>query len=298
MIFKPQLARWIPVHKPAGMSSHDVVAIARRQLWHKKIGHSGTLDPAVTGVLVLALGKATRLIQYLKGEKAYRARVRLGISTSSYDLTGEILDEQAVPALSEADLKQALASHLGTRIQIPPMVSARSVQGKRLYQWAREGVELPDRPGREITISQIELISWESPDLCFEVRCSAGTYIRSLAHDLGQQFGCGAALAQMQRTQANQFDLADCADLDSLRLLTEEPNPGVAVDYPLQHLAQIQLTETQQVLDWVHGKRLDWAEGIPTGPIRVYTPEGLLAGLAEAEEGQIKPKLGMLVPAN
>lgn len=296
MIFKPQLARWIPVHKPGGMSSHDVVAIARRQLWHKKIGHTGTLDPAVTGVLVLALGKATRLIQYLQGEKTYRATVRLGISTHSYDLTGEVLDQQAVPSLSAADLKKALAKYLGTQIQIPPMVSARSVQGKRLYQWAREGIELPDRPGREITVHQIDLISWESPDLCFEVRCSAGTYIRSLAHELGQELGCGAALANMQRTGANTFSLADCVALDSLRLLTEVPEPGFAVDHALQHLPQIQLTDTQQVIDWVHGKPLDWPQQLPAGPIRVYTPQGELAGLAEHQTGQLKPRLGMLEP--
>ncbi len=197
---------WLLVDKPDGVSSHDVVQSARGWLRQRRVGHTGTLDPLATGLLVLCLGAATRLSEYLLGQsKKYRALVRLGQTTDSYDADGEVTTTQAV-SVNRAELTVALHGFRGVIEQIPPAFSAIKSAGQRAYKLAREGK--PARlPARIVRIEQLSLIDFEAPDVTLELACSAGTYVRSLAHDLGQVLGCGAHLAALRRTAVGPFAL-------------------------------------------------------------------------------------------
>lgn len=187
---------FVIIDKPAGITSHDVVAQLRRVARQKRVGHAGTLDPAATGVLVTALGNATRLIEYVQDatSKRYLAEVRLGITTSTDDAEGETLASSAVPTLGEAALEQALGAFRGPIEQVPPMYSALHHEGRRLHELAREGITV-ERAARPVTIERLELLAHTHDTLTLDVLCSKGTYIRSLARDLGAALGCGAAVA-------------------------------------------------------------------------------------------------------
>ncbi|MGC9393306.1 MAG: tRNA pseudouridine(55) synthase TruB [Anaerolineae bacterium] len=208
------------VDKPAGMTSHDVVNAVRRMAGTRRVGHTGTLDPLATGVLVLALGAATRLVQFIAGsDKTYRATLRLGQTTTTYDADGEVVERRPV-MVSQAEIKAALARFHGDSAQIPPMYSAVKVKGQKLYKLARQGKEI-ERAPRPITIHRLDVVEWALPDLTIEVACSAGTYVRSLAHDVGQMLGCGAHLIALTRTAAGEFRLADAYTLEALRALAQ-----------------------------------------------------------------------------
>ena len=204
------------IDKPTGPTSHDVVAIVRRGAQEKRVGHAGTLDPLATGLLVVCLGAATRLSEYLLGEdKTYAARVRFGQATNTYDADGEVT--AASSQLPErAAVEAALAPLRGPIQQRPPAFSAIKRGGQRAYTRARRGeaVELEPRP---VTIHALELTDWAPPEASLLVRCTAGTYIRSLAHDLGQALGCGAHLTALRRTAAGHFDLAAAVSLAQLQ---------------------------------------------------------------------------------
>ncbi len=208
---------FLSIDKPAGMTSHDVVAKVRRLAKQKRVGHAGTLDPAATGVLVVALGQATRLIEYVQDgtDKRYDATVRLGITTTTDDAEGETVSEQPVPALGVDTIEAALVGFRGPIQQVPPMYSALHHDGKRLYELARQGITL-DLPARPVTIHELHLVHWQAPDLVLDVRCSKGTYIRSLARDIGAALGCGAHLAALRRTAVGSFALADAVPLAAL----------------------------------------------------------------------------------
>jgi tRNA pseudouridine55 synthase len=204
--------------KPAGWTSHDVVARVRRVLREKRVGHAGTLDPMATGVLLVCVGQATRVVEYLTaGQKVYRAEAHLGETTDTYDADGEVTATAPVPPLTADDLRGALAGFVGEIQQRPPAYSAIKQGGEAAYRKARRGetVELPTRP---VTIHGIELLDWDpaTAKLCIEVTCGPGTYIRSLTHDLGQTLGCGAVLTRLTRTRSGQFTLADAVALDDL----------------------------------------------------------------------------------
>ncbi|MBL8055517.1 MAG: tRNA pseudouridine(55) synthase TruB [Anaerolineales bacterium] len=194
------------IDKPSGPTSHDVVAAVRRGAREKQVGHAGTLDPLATGLLVVCLGAATRLSEYLLGEaKGYQARVRFGQATTTYDAAGEVTaasDRQP----ERAEVEAALAGFRGPLQQRPPAFSAIKRGGQRAYDLARRG-EAVDLAPRPVTIHALRLTDWAPPDCGLEVRCSAGTYIRSLAHDLGQVLGCGAHLAALRRTHSGHFEL-------------------------------------------------------------------------------------------
>lgn len=291
------LARWLVIDKPAGCTSHDVVAQARRRLGLKRIGHSGTLDPDATGVMLLALGKATRLIPYLPGGKAYRARVRLGLETDSYDTSGVTVAEKPVPELDTLHLDGLLNAFRGTITQQPPMVSARSWQGQRLYSLHRQGIDVPERPTRQVEIEHLELVHWDPPLLTLDIQCSAGTYIRSIAHDLGKTLGCGACLEHLQRTYANGMTLAQAGLLENIRPLSEEPAPGLAGDAPLQHLTPYTLPDAESVACLRQGKALPLLLDLPEGEtLRLYTPDGLFAAIGEMQCGSVQPRLLLLNP--
>jgi len=196
----------INIYKIKGFTSHDVVAKLRGMLRQKKIGHTGTLDPDATGVLPVCLGSATKLCDMLTDkEKEYIAKVQLGVTTDTQDMTGTVLRESTVE-VTEEDVKNVLQSFIGAYDQIPPMYSALKVNGKKLYELAREGKEI-ERKARPVIIHYIEILDMQLPQITIKVGCSKGTYIRTLCHDVGEKLGCGAAMAALERTKSGQFSL-------------------------------------------------------------------------------------------
>jgi len=203
------------IDKDAGPTSHDVVDGVRKILKMRKVGHTGTLDPAATGVLPIVLGKGTKLSRYLTGtSKSYRGTITLGITTDTLDAEGETLAEKPVE-VDEAGVHAALEQFRGAIEQIPPMYSAKKHEGKRLYQLARKGVEVPRDP-KPVTIYELTLVEVNLPELVVDVTCSAGTYIRVLAADLGESLGCGAHLSALRRTSVGNFALEQAITLDQL----------------------------------------------------------------------------------
>lgn len=203
------------IDKPAGMTSHDVVARMRRLLRQKRVGHTGTLDPLATGVLPICVGQATRVAEYLsESGKAYRATIRFGRVTTTYDAEGETVREAPV-MLTEASIADALPAFLGEQLQTPPIYSAIKKAGQPLYALARAGLAVEPEP-RAVHIEELRIVSWESPDLVLDVTCGKGTYIRSLAFDLGERLGPGAYLAGLRRTRSGPFSLRDSVTLEAL----------------------------------------------------------------------------------
>ncbi len=210
----------INVYKEAGFTSHDVVAKLRGILGQKKIGHTGTLDPDAVGVLPVCLGSGTRLCDMLTDRgKEYRARMLLGVVTDTQDLSGKVL-EQREAELTEEAVREAVESFVGGYDQIPPMYSALKVNGKRLYELARQGREI-ERAARRIEIPELEIIEMELPELTIRVSCSKGTYIRTLCHDIGARLGCGGAMAFLERTRVGEFRIEDAVSLEEIRRLKE-----------------------------------------------------------------------------
>ncbi|MCC7355269.1 MAG: tRNA pseudouridine(55) synthase TruB [Anaerolineae bacterium] len=202
--------------KPKGWTSHDVVAQVRRLTGERRAGHAGTLDPLATGVLLVCLGAATRLAEYLQAtQKTYRATVRLGQTTTTGDAEGEITAARPVPPLTVADLEEVLAAFRGPIVQRPPAHSAIKQDGVPLYRRARRG-EVVEAPPRTITIYELNVVAWMPPHLMLDVVCSSGTYIRSLARDLGERVGCGGHLADLCRTASGRFRLEDAVSWERL----------------------------------------------------------------------------------
>jgi tRNA pseudouridine55 synthase len=211
---------FLNIDKPAGMTSHDVVARLRRLVGQKRVGHGGTLDPAATGVLPVGLGEATRLLEYLvDGRKRYHARVRLGVVTTTDDAEGTVVSEQPVPELEPSAVTDLLGNFTGRVEQIPPMYSAIQVEGRRLYDLARQGQHLDLAP-RTVEINQITLLDLDLPLMTLDVICGKGTYIRALARDIGNAIGCGAHLRELRRVEVGPLNLQSAT---SLQTLTEDP---------------------------------------------------------------------------
>ncbi len=277
--------------KPAGITSHGCVTRVRRRYGLKRVGHGGTLDPAVTGVLPLALGSATRLLPYLDGAKAYRGVIQLGLSTDSDDLSGTVLMRRPLPPLSRQELEAALAPFCGPILQRPPQVSAVHVQGERAYDRARRG-EHSDLQERAVTVERLEILGWEpsAGRLELEVRCSAGTYIRSLARDLGEALGCGGALAELRRTEALGFTLSAAVGLEELE--AEPPPPPLAPLLALGHYPAVTL-EPGDLVSWRCGRRLAGPAQLSEHQVVVVLdPDGNLAGMARAvPDGWLQPRL-------
>ena len=209
------------VDKPAGLTSHDVVKRVRRAAKIRQVGHTGTLDPMATGVLVVCLGQATRVSEYLLGhDKAYRATIRFGVETNTYDADGEVVAAHDVN-VDHAEVEQALAHFVGEIQQVPPMYSAIKRDGQKLYELARQGIEI-DREARSVIVHSIELLDYQAPDATLDVRCSAGTYIRSIAHDLGAALGTGGHLIDLRRTAAGSFTIEQAILLDAFETAARE----------------------------------------------------------------------------
>ncbi|MEY3299558.1 MAG: tRNA pseudouridine synthase [Cyanobacteriota bacterium] len=210
---------FLNLNKPSQVTSHDCVAVVRRLLGTRKVGHGGTLDPLAEGVLPLAVGRATRLLPYLAADKAYRAVIRFGLTTTTDDLEGEVLSHCLATDLDLEIVKAALPEFVGTLAQIPPAFSAIQVEGKRLYDLARRG-QVVTPPPRTVVIHRLMVQGWQAgdyPELTLDVDCGPGTYIRALARDLGQQVGTGATLAHLTRTRSNGFTLDTSFTLDQVK---------------------------------------------------------------------------------
>ena len=205
------------VDKPATWTSFDVVNFVRARFNIPKVGHCGTLDPAATGLLVLVLGKFTRISNSLSGvDKVYSGSLRLGVETDSQDMDGNIIRECDCSHITEEALRETVNSFMGKSMQVPPMVSALKKDGKKLYELARAGVEVEREP-RPIEIYDIKTTRVELPECDFTVHCSKGTYVRTIASDIGKKLGCGAALSALRRTQAGKFSIADAVTVDTLK---------------------------------------------------------------------------------
>ena len=207
------------VDKPTEHTSHDVVARLRRKLNMKRIGHAGTLDPMATGLLIMLIGKATRISQYLISlDKEYEGTITLGSTTDSQDADGQVMETRPVPPLTEAELKTAMNSFLGDQYQMPPMYSAIKIGGVPLYKSARKGEDVVREP-RFIRVMSFDLTRFALPQLDFRLRSSKGTYVRTIAHDLGQKLGCGAHLSALRRTATDRFNISQALTLDAIEAL-------------------------------------------------------------------------------
>ncbi len=275
---------FLNLNKPTGFTSHDCVARVRRLLDLSRVGHGGTLDPTASGVLPLAIGKATRLLQFLRQDKAYRATIQFGITTTTDDLEGEALASTPADKLSLEQIVPALKQFQGKIVQVPPKYSAIQVQGKRLYELARAGEEV-EVPARTVEIFKIEIIDWRSgelPQLDVEIACGSGTYIRAIARDLGAALQTGGTLAALTRTKSSGFDLADSLSLEELAAQvaqgTWEPILPTAV---LQHLGAVTLPSTV-AQRWCQGQRIVWNETLNrtvNTPLRIYDESEKFLGI-------------------
>ncbi len=290
----------ILVDKPYKLTSHDVVDKIRQILAIKKVGHFGTLDPFATGILIIAVGKATRLFPfYLKTDKSYTAQIKLGVATDTYDLFGEPISEENPNLPNKMDILQTMKIFLGMQLQVPPYFSAKKFKGKPLYTYARENKKIELKPC-QVTIHEFYLKNIHLPYLeCF-VRCSSGTYIRSMAHDLGQKLGCGAHLTQLQRTVIGPFLLEDCFQLDNIAKLASSkkfnefllPLESLLPEYP-----KIILTESGAKLarngNTIHPEDILNIYGLPASKgkkdpnheslFRLFSPDGMLLALAKTQ---------------
>jgi tRNA pseudouridine55 synthase len=204
------------VDKPEGMTSHDVVDRVRHKLKMKRVGHAGTLDPNATGLLIILVGKATKLSQFLMGlDKTYEGVITLGVQTTTQDVEGEVVAERPVPDLTEEQVREAIKAFEGDQYQTPPMFSAKKIEGVPLYKLARKGKTVEREP-RFIHVASFKLDRWESPDIEFSLSCSKGTYVRTIANDLGERLGCGGYLKELRRTDIERFHIEDSIELESL----------------------------------------------------------------------------------
>ena len=210
------------IDKPQGMTSFDVVRKVRRLCKTKRVGHAGTLDPLATGVLPVAVGWATRLVEYMmEGEKVYQAGLRLGATTDTQDAEGKVLQQRDWHGIDRATFEQTAGSFVGSIEQLPPMYSALKKDGKPLYKLARQGVEV-DRELRQVKIESLSVDAFDPPDVTITVRCSKGTYIRTLCHDLGERLGCGAHMTSLRRMACGTFNIEACHTLTELKALAEQ----------------------------------------------------------------------------
>jgi tRNA pseudouridine55 synthase len=305
------------IDKPAGMTSHDVVALVRRTIGERRVGHTGTLDPFATGVLVVLVGRATRLAQFLSGaEKEYEAVIRLGYATDTGDITGVRIEKdtpgltaetQRTQSFRREEIEAALASLRGEIEQTPPMYSARKIAGQKLYELARRGEEV-ERKAVRVTVSQFEALSRDgsllktnddgTSDFVVRVVCSAGTYVRTLAESVGKQLGVGAHLSELRRTRAGQFKIADAITLDRLNDVAQSGSVEQVLISPnaaLSHLPFLNLDadDARRVhhgidvqIDDAHAS--DWPEG---QVIRMRDLNGELIAVGIYQKDVIHPKV-------
>lgn len=235
----------INVYKEKGFTSHDVVAKLRGICKQKKIGHTGTLDPDAVGVLPVCLGSATRLCDMLTDkDKEYIAVFRLGITTDTQDISGKVLEEKEV-TVSGQEVRAVVSSFVGEQLQIPPMYSALKVNGKKLYELAREGKEV-ERAARPVNVYEIEILEENMPEFTIRISCSKGTYIRTICHDIGQKLSCGAVMVSLKRTRVGSFTIEEAYSLSQLQSLSDEKKLSeilIPVEKVFEHLPEVSVKE-------------------------------------------------------
>lgn len=281
----------ICIDKPMEFTSFDVVAKIRSIIRIKRIGHAGTLDPMATGVLPIFIGNATKVCDILlDNDKGYRAGFKLGLSTNTQDITGEVLDSRDASAVSEDAILDAIRSFVGDIMQIPPMFSAVKIDGKRLYKLARQGIEV-DRPPRKATIYEIKLLSYNQEDSCgeLEIHCSQGTYVRTIIHDLGEMLGVGGVMTSLVRTKSGIFTLLDCITIEEVQKYHEDGTLGsrlLPIDEALAGYNDINLDEKQSKM-FYNGIRLDSTRisgcNSRSGMYRIFDSEGNFMAVGEID---------------
>lgn len=288
------------INKPAGWTSHDVVLKVRELLKEKRIGHTGTLDPMATGVLVLCVGKATRIAQYLEaGEKEYDVVMRLGITTDTLDAEGRVLEKRDYSSPDAATLIQVMDRFTGTILQRPPVFSAVKVSGVPSYKLARQGRAEQLKP-RKVTISDIVLAGYDDPLVALHVRCSKGTYIRALCADMGEALGTGAHLARLVRRRSGRFRLEDSLTVEQLSYLAGSGNVEkelIPLDAALSELPAITIYEEFEARKILHGNEVACSvcrETRPEGLVRIHDGSGKLLAVARANDGKFRPEMVFL----
>lgn len=289
------------VYKEPGFTSFDVVAKLRGILHVRRIGHTGTLDPAARGVLPVCIGRATKAVEFMAGwTKSYITDMQLGVQTDSQDMTGQILAKRPV-AVSEEEIRSTIASFVGPQDQIPPMYSAKKVGGKRLYTYARKGVEL-ERKASHITICDIRILSLKSPHVIMQVTCSKGTYIRTLCADIGDRLGCGASMVALERIRVGSFDCRTALTLDQIERTVADGRlgeilqpidrvfadlPGVKLPEGLTKAARngAPIDERTEGISCIWGGKEptqiggDWRQAKPGQAFRAYLSDGAFLGI-------------------
>ncbi len=302
---------FVVIDKPAGLTSHDCVNRLRKVYGIKKVGHGGTLDPSVTGVLPIAIGNATRLISYLQGSKAYSGIIQLGSKTDTDDMQGEIIQKTNWPVISENQLNNLLDDFRGTILQIPPLYSSVNFKGDRAYKRARRGEDFK-LTSKEITINKLVLTKWSQikGELEIFVDCSAGTYIRSLARDIGDKIGCGAHLKQLRRTKAYNFEEHHSVLLpERLEFYPEKIKPKILdPDNFLKHLYSFKLISREEIISWRSGRKINFRSDIKRlklpkknesedatsdkKTILIFDQRNIISGIAVLDgDSTIKPKI-------
>jgi tRNA pseudouridine55 synthase len=285
------------INKATGMTSHDVVAKIRKLLKQKRVGHAGTLDPAASGVLPICIGHGTRVAEYLsESGKAYRAEIRFGIVTDTYDVEGSILRTSDTSELSLTHIEELLPQFMGAQMQMPPLYSAIKLQGQPAYKRMRAGEEIT-LEARPIEIYALHIVAWQAPLLTLDIECSKGTYIRSLAYDLGEQLGCGAHLAGLIRTRSGPFTLEKSSSLEQLADIIEQgtlPTHIFPADYAIQQYPALHLDE-ETSMRVLHGNTFhaDMPALQPESDLaRIYDSKGYFLAIAhwDEEEQMWQPK--------
>lgn len=278
--------------KPRGMTSNVALQKAKRLLRARKAGHTGSLDPLASGLLPLCLGEATKLSGFLLNtDKRYRVRVRLGAATATGDSEGAVTETHPVPPLTEASIESALAGFRGEIRQVPPMYSALKHQGQRLYDLARKGLEV-EREAREVTVYELRLEGFDTTSLELEVHCSKGTYIRTLAEDLGRALGCGGHVEVLRRTAVGDLDVRAAHTLDQLEALADDERPGLLLpmDRIVADLPAVPLND--QMAFFVRQGQAVLVPKAPTqGWVRLYGRQSVFMGMGEVlDDGRIAPR--------
>ena len=282
------------VDKPSGMTSHDVVAIIRKGTGLRRIGHTGTLDPRASGVLVILIGPAVRLSEYLVSDrKGYEAMIRFGSVSDTYDGDGNVIQTGREAPEDEEEIIEAMAEFTGEIVQVPPAYSAIKIHGKKAYDLARKGQEV-NLNARKVTIYSFDFIEYARPELTADINCSSGTYVRSIAHDLGQKLGCGAYLSGLRRTLSGNFSLRDAVPLATLQKAFEE---GTWYQYLIP--AAEALGDYEEIIldmdteaDILHGRRIPAEPGEHNAVGKAVSEQGELIALLEfvPESGEWKPR--------
>jgi tRNA pseudouridine55 synthase len=273
------------VEKPAGWTSMDVCAKLRGVFHEKRVGHGGTLDPLATGILPVFIGRATRAVEFAeKSDKEYIAGLKLGVVTNTQDTTGEILEEHSVQ-VSREQLEAVLEKFRGDILQVPPMFSAIKINGKKLYELARKGREV-ERPARPVTIKALELLDQQGEDLyIIRVRCTKGTYIRTLCHDIGQALGCGGCMASLRRTGAASFTLEDALSMERLQAASDPAALLLPVDTLFQDRPELVLSPA--VEKKVRNGMTAVMPSLAPGEYRAYAQNGEFLALCQAKDGRL-----------